>query len=151
MNELTKANNTITLINQISEMTIEEAEDNRLIYAEGMSDVDIYNSIYGSNEKIADHMGDVATVVSIAIGTAIVNEDMNDDTSPKIVKPCVYLNTSEYGVISSVSNGMIRSVKGVVAMIDFNRQAIKVEFLEKKTKRGISHTIRMLEVIEKNE
>lgn len=149
MNEITKANSTIELINQVEKMSIEEAEGAKLIYAEGMTDVEIFNSIYGSNGKISEHIGDVVTVTSIAIGTAIVNEDMNDDTSPKIVKPCVFLNTSEYGVISSVSNGIIRAIKGIVSMIDFNMQAIKVKLLETKTKHGTAHTIRMLEVIEK--
>lgn len=132
------------------EMT-EENFERRIVFNSGCTEVDAFNAMYGGNEKLSEYMGEEITITGVTISTSLVNKEMNNEESGKIVKPCVALVTEEAGVITTVSNGIYSCIKGMLSMVSFDIHKVIAKIVEVNTKKGKAHSLRMIRIVEKNE
>lgn len=110
------------------------------------SNTRLFNATNGSADiKIADVIGQSFEIVDIIITSASVSENPNDEKSEKVNKPCVHFFTSDGFHISSISNGIVRSVKNLIGcgLTPTKESPIKITFKTTSTKKGIAHTFDM--------
>lgn len=109
-------------------------------------DVTLFNAVNGSGENVADYIGKDVELVNIVVTSVDVHSDPNDDDSPIINKSCVNMFTSDGKMISSISNGIARSVKSLfnVGFAPTPEAPITVRFKQSKTKRGMAHTFDLI-------
>lgn len=109
-------------------------------------DVTLFNAVNGSGENVADYIGKDVELVNIVVTSVDVHSDPNDDDSPIINKSCVNMFTSDGKMISSISNGIARSVKSLfnVGFAPTPKAPITVRFKQSKTKRGMAHTFDLI-------
>lgn len=102
----------------------------------------LFNAVNGSAEPIKSIIGDTIEVIDIVITSADVHEDVNDDDSPIINKPLANFFTSDGQHYSSLSNGIIRSVKNLFncGLAPTPETPIRLKFKTVNTKRGVAHT-----------
>lgn len=105
-------------------------------------DIQLFNSVNGGSEQVADYLGEVLEITDIVITSAEVHEDREDETSPIVSKPCCHFFTSDGKHIASISNGITRSVKMLMScgLTPTTDRPIKLKFHETKTKKGTAHT-----------
>lgn len=117
----------------------------------GANEEQIYNTVYGSNGKVADFIDEEITIVGIIISSAKAHEDINDDNSPEIIKPCVTFITDIGATISSISNGIWRSAKGLIQMGVGDTKNCIIKFVQTPTKKGTAHSVKVIKFIEKGD
>ena len=102
----------------------------------------LFNAVNGSASPIKDIIGDVIEVSDIVITSADVHEDVNDETSPVINKPLANFFTTDGQHYSSLSNGIIRSVKNLFncGLAPTPETPVRLKFKTVNTKRGVAHT-----------
>lgn len=105
-------------------------------------DVTLFNAVNGSGETVADYIDKEIEVANIVVTSVDVHTDPNDDDSPEVSKGCVNFFTTDGRMISSISNGIIRSTKSLfnVGFQPSPERPITIRFKQTKTKRGIAHT-----------
>lgn len=156
MNENTNINNVaenaaeqttaLTLCKDMSdEFQIQEAGSGAALrFTTTTDDVKLFNAINGTGLKVADFIGQTVNVTDIIVSNATVNVDMNDESedAEKCDKPCVHFILDTGDQISSISNGIIRAAKNLLAVgfIPTPENPFTIRFKEIKTKRGTAHT-----------
>lgn len=105
-------------------------------------DVTLFNAVNGSGESVADNLDKEVEVNNIVVTSVDVHTDPNDDDSPVVNKCCVNFFATDGRMISSISNGIIRSTKSLfnVGFQPTIEHPITIKFKSTKTKRGIAHT-----------
>ncbi len=105
-------------------------------------DVTLFNAVNGSGETVAEHLDEEIEVANIVVTSVDVHTDPNDEDSPIVNKCCVNFFTTDGKMISSISNGIIRSTKSLfgVGFQPSPERPIVIRFKQTKTKRGIAHT-----------
>ena len=105
-------------------------------------DIQLFNSVNGGSEQVADYLGEVLEVSDIVITSAEVHEDREDEDSPIVSKPCCHFFTTDGKHIASISNGITRSVNMLMScgLTPTTDRPIKLRFHETKTKKGTAHT-----------
>lgn len=106
----------------------------------------LFNATNGSADiKIADVIGQSFDIVDIVITSAVVPVNPNEENSEKVNKPCVHFFTADGIHISSIANGIIRSVKNLIGcgLVPTKENPVKIIFKTTNTKRGIAHTFDM--------
>ena len=105
-----------------------------------------FNAIYGATEKVKDNLDREIVVTNITVSTAKCHEDYNDEESPEIVKPCISFSTADGKTISTLSNGIWRSAKGLLSMgiIPTVDSPITIKFVLQSTKNGMSHSMQLI-------
>lgn len=106
----------------------------------------LFNALNGSAEPVKNWIGEEVDVVDIVITSADVPSIMGDDESERVSKPCVHFFTLDGAHISSISNGVIRATKMLLAcgLTPTEDNPIRIIFKEIDTKRGRAHTFDMV-------
>ena len=106
----------------------------------------LFNALNGSAEPVKNWIGEEVDVVDIVITSADVPSIMGDDESERVSKPCVHFFTLDGSHISSISNGVIRATKMLLAcgLTPSEDNPIRIIFKEIDTKRGRAHTFDMV-------
>lgn len=106
----------------------------------------LFNALNGSAEPVKNWIGEEVDVVDIVITSADVPSIMGDDESERVSKPCVHFFTLDGSHISSISNGVIRATKMLLAcgLTPSEDNPIRIIFKEIDTKRGRAHTFDMI-------
>ena len=108
--------------------------------------VKLFNALNGSSESVKNWLGEEIDVIDIVITSADVPSIMGDDESERVSKPCVHFFTLDGAHISSISNGVIRATKMLLAcgLTPSEDNPIRIIFKEIDTKRGRAHTFDMV-------
>lgn len=150
---ITKSNG-LSIIKDIEKAVKEISTENfttEVFAAFGANDEQIYNTVYGSNGKVSDFIDEELTIVGLIISSAKAHIDINDDESPEIIKPCITFITDIGATISSISNGIWRSAKGLMQMGVGDTYNCIVKFVTVQTKKGMAHSLKVIKFIEKGD
>ena len=111
------------------------------------SEVKLFNALNGSATPVKDYLGESVDVVDIVITSADVPSIMGDDDSERVSKPCVHFFTLDGEHISSISNGIIKATKMLLAcgLTPTPETPIRIKFKEISTKKGTAHSFEMTE------
>ena len=122
--------------------TVSEGEGDRVRYTTTFDDVALFNAVSGSSEAVKDYLDKEVEVSNIVVTSADVHEDVNDDDSPIVSKPCVHFYTPDGGHMTTLSNGIIKNVKDLIGcgFAPSPEHTIVIRFKTIQTKKGIAHT-----------
>ena len=106
----------------------------------------LFNATSGGSKPVKDIIGKPVDVVHIVVTSADVHEDREDDTSPLENRPVVHFFTSDGEHYSTLSNGVVRTTKNLLAcgLIPTAENPIKIVFREQPTKRGTAHIFELV-------
>lgn len=106
----------------------------------------LFNALNGNAETVKDWLGEEVDVCDIVITSADVPSVMGDDSSERVCKPCVHFFTLDGTHISSISNGIIRATKMLLAcgLTPTEENPIRIRFKSIDTKNGTAHTFDMV-------
>ena len=106
----------------------------------------LFNATSGGSKPIKDILGKPVDVVNIVVTSADVHEDREDDTSPLENRPVVHFFTSDGEHYSTLSNGVARTTKNLLAcgLIPTPEKPLKIVFREQPTKRGTAHIFELV-------
>lgn len=102
----------------------------------------LFNAVSGGSKPVKELIGkDAIAVVDIVITSADVNEVKDDETSPIISRPVVHFFTADGEHYSTLSNGVVRTTKNLLAcgLVPTKETPIKIRFKEIETKKGKAH------------
>lgn len=106
----------------------------------------LFNALNGNADTVKDWLGEEVDVTAIVVTSADVPSIMGDEDSERVCKPCVHFFTLDGSHISSISNGIIRATKMLLAcgLTPTEDNPIRIVFKEIKTKKGTAHTFDMV-------
>lgn len=106
----------------------------------------LFNALNGSAKPVKDFIGEEVDITDIVITSADVPSVMGDDESERVCKPCVHFFTLDGEHISSISNGIIKSTKMLLAcgLTPTENSPITIKFIEVPTKKGTAHSFEMV-------
>ena len=106
----------------------------------------LFNALNGSSESVKNWLGEEIDVTDIVITSADVPSIMGDEDSERVCKPCVHFFTLDGTHISSISNGIVKSTKMLLAcgLNPSEEKPIRIRFKEVETKKGTAHTFEMV-------
>lgn len=105
----------------------------------------LFNALNGSSESVKDWLGEEVDITDIVITSADVPSIMGDEDSERVCKPCVHFFTLDGSHISSISNGIIKATKMLLAcMTPSEEDPIRIRFKEISTKKGTAHSFDMV-------
>lgn len=106
----------------------------------------LFNALNGSAKPVKDFIGEEVDITDIVITSADVPSIMGDDESERVCKPCVHFFTLDGEHISSISNGIIKSTKMLLAcgLTPTEDSPITIKFTEVPTKKGTAHSFEMV-------
>lgn len=106
----------------------------------------LFNALNGSSESVKNWLGEEIDVTDIVITSADVPSVMGDEDSERVCKPCVHFFTLDGTHISSISNGIVKSTKMLLAcgLTPSEDRPIRICFKEVETKKGTAHTFEMV-------
>ncbi len=102
----------------------------------------LFNAVSGGSKAVKELIGkDPINVTAIVVTSADVNEERDDETSPIISRPVVHFFTDTGEHYSSLSNGIVRTTKNLLAcgLVPTAETPIKIRFKEIETKKGKAH------------
>ena len=119
-----------------------EGEGAAVRYTTTFDDVDLFNAVNGGSEAVKDYIGQEIEVSDIIITSADVHEDVNDEDSPVVSKPCVHFYTPDGKHLTTLSNGIIKSAKTLIScgFAPSKEHTVVIKFKTIGTKRGTAHT-----------
>lgn len=106
----------------------------------------LFNALNGNADTVKDWIGEEVDVTAIVVTSADVPSIMGDEDSERVCKPCVHFFTLDGSHISSISNGIIRATKMLLAcgLTPTEDEPIRIVFKEIKTKKGTAHSFDMV-------
>lgn len=106
----------------------------------------LFNALNGSSESVKQWLNEEVDITDIVITSADVPSIMGDDDSDRVCKPCVHFFTLDGTHISSISNGIVKSTKMLLAcgLTPTPDTPIRIRFKEIETKKGTAHTFEMI-------
>ena len=115
-------------------------------YSTTFDDVDLFNAVNGGSEKIKDHLGEPLVITDIIITSADVKEDINDETSDTVSKPCVHFYGENGLHLATLSNGVLRAARMLITcgFAPSKEHPITIKFKEIETKKGRAHTFDLI-------
>lgn len=108
----------------------------------------LFNALSAPSQKLKDFIGHELNVTSIVVTNALVKKDINDksEAAERENKPCVHFFTDMGEHISTVSNGVVRSVKSLlgVGIIPTPENPLKIRIITSDTKNGTMHSFELV-------
>lgn len=108
----------------------------------------LFNALSSPSQKLKDFIGHELNVTAIVVTNALVKKDINDksETAERENKPCVHFFTDMGEHISTVSNGVTRSVKNLlnVGIIPTVENPLKIRVITSDTKNGTMHSFELV-------
>ena len=106
----------------------------------------LFNALNGNADTVKGWIGEEVDVTAIVVTSADVPSIMGDEDSERVCKPCVHFFTLDGSHISSISNGIIRATKMLLAcgLTPTEDEPIRIVFKEIKTKKGTAHSFDMV-------
>lgn len=126
--------------------TQEEGQGGVVRYSTTTDDVALFNAVNGGSEPVKDYIGKEIEVTDIVITSADVHEDVNDEDSPIVSKPCVHFYTVDGKHLTTLSNGIIKSAKMLIScgFAPCPEATVVIKFKTINTKKGTAHTFDLI-------
>lgn len=107
----------------------------------------LFNAVNGGAESckvLVDK--DAIDVVNIVITSTDVHENKDDEESPLVNKPVAHFFTADGKHYSSLSNGIIRTVKNLLGcgIIPTKDAPLTIKFVSRETKRGTAFVFELV-------
>lgn len=111
-------------------------------YSTTVDDVELFNAVSGTSDPVKDYLDKEVEVCEIVITSADIHEDVNDDDSPIVSKPCVHFYTTDGKHLATLSNGIIKNTRDLIGVgfAPTKEHPITIRFKTVQTKKGIAHT-----------
>lgn len=111
-------------------------------YSTTVDDVELFNAVSGTSDPVKDYIDKEVEVCEIVITSADIHEDVNDDDSPIVSKPCVHFYTTDGKHLATLSNGIIKNTRDLIGVgfAPTKEHPITIRFKTVQTKKGIAHT-----------
>ena len=107
----------------------------------------LFNALNGSAMSIKSILGECRDITDIVVTSAIVNKDINDNSADaeKVNTPVVHFYDTDGNHYSSISHGIVRSVKNLLStgIVPTPDSPVRIKFITVETKRGIAHTFEL--------
>ena len=104
----------------------------------------VFNALNGNGIAVKDVLGEDIFVTDIVVTSVDVPADRNKPDGEKINKPCVNFFTDSDEVYTSLSNGIIRATKNLLAVMTPSLDnPIHIKFGTVNTGKGTAHTFRL--------
>ena len=119
-----------------------EGDGQAVRYSTTYEDTDLFNAVNGGSEPVKNYLDKEVEVTDIIITSADVHEDVNDEDSPVVSKPCVHFLCTDGKHLATLSNGVIKSAKNLIAcgFAPSEGHSIIIKFRTVETKKGTAHT-----------
>jgi hypothetical protein len=108
----------------------------------------LFNALSSPSQKLKDFLGHELNITAIVVTNALVKKDINDksETAERENKPCIHFFTDMGEHISTVSNGVSRSVKNLlnVGIIPTVENPLKIRVITSDTKNGTMHSFELV-------
>ncbi len=106
----------------------------------------LFNALNGSAKPVKDYLGEDVDITDIVITSVDVPTIRDDENSERVCKPCVHFFTLDGEHISSISNGIIKATKMLLAcgLVPTEDNPITIKFTEVPTKKGTAHSFEMV-------
>lgn len=123
-----------------------EGEGQAVRYSTTFEDTDLFNAVNGGSEPVKNYLGKEVEVTDIIITSADVAEDINNEDSPVVSKPCVHFLCSDGKHLATLSNGVIKSAKNLIAcgFAPSKESPITIKFKTIETKKGTAHNFDLI-------
>lgn len=107
----------------------------------------LFNAVNGGAESckvLVDK--DAIDVVNIVVTSTDVHENKDDEESPIVNKPVAHFFTSDGKHYSSLSNGIIRTVRNLLGcgITPTKETPLKIKFISRETKRGTAYVFELV-------
>lgn len=107
----------------------------------------LFNAVNGGAESckvLVDK--DAIKVTNIVITSADVHEDKDDEESPLISKPVAHFFTEDGKHYSTLSNGIIRTVRNLLGcgITPTKESPLAIRFVSRETKRGTAYVFELV-------
>lgn len=101
----------------------------------------LFNAVSGGSEPVKSVLGQTISVTDIVITGADVHEDREDESSKMINHAVAHFFTSDGKHYSTLSNGILRTVKNLLAcgIVPTKETPINITFKTVETKKGTAH------------
>ena len=119
-----------------------EGEGKKVRYTTTTDTVDLFNAVNGGSEPLKNYIGKELELTDIIVTSADVHEDVNDEKSPVVSKPCVHFYTTDGKHITTLSNGIIKSAKCLIecGLTPTKEAPVTIRIKTIETKKGTAHT-----------
>ena len=119
-----------------------EGEGATVRYSTTTDTVDLFNAVNGGSEPLKNYIGKELELTDIIITSADVHEDVNNEESPVVSKPCVHFYTTDGKHITTLSNGIIKSAKCLIecGLTPTKETPVTIRIKTIETKKGTAHT-----------
>lgn len=108
----------------------------------------LFNALSSPSQKLKDFIGHELNITAIVVTNALVKKDINDksETAERENKPCIHFFTDMGEHISTVSNGVTRSVKNLlnVGIIPTAENPLRIRVITSDTKNGTMHSFELV-------
>lgn len=143
---LANSGSSVMTIDQSIYATVEPGTAPLLRSSTTTDNAKLFNALNGNAEPVKDWLGEDFDVADIVITSADVPTVMGDENSERVCKPCVHFYGLDGTHISSISNGIIRATKMLLAcgLTPTPEVPITIRFKEIETKNGRAHTFDMV-------
>ena len=107
----------------------------------------LFNAVNGGAESckvLVDK--DAIDVINIVVTSTDVHENKDDEESPLVNKPVAHFFTSDGKHYSSLSNGIIRTVRNLLGcgITPTKETPLKIKFVSRETKRGTAFVFELV-------
>lgn len=108
---------------------------------------EIFAAINGAGDSITTVFDEVLGIKSILITSAEVPIDRNKPMQGNCSKPCCNFYTVDGRHFASISNGVVRAVKNLLAcgLIPSADEPVWISFTQINTPRGVAHTFELMD------
>ena len=108
---------------------------------------EVFSSINGAGDSITTVFDEVLGIKSIIVTSAEVPIDRNKPMQGNCSKPCVNFFTIDGRHFASISNGVVRATKNLLAcgLIPSADEPVWIAFSQINTPRGVAHTFELVE------
>lgn len=148
LEEIAKEENTLQImqLNQSVYATVETGTAPLLRHSTTSATNKLFNALNGSAKPVKDYLGKDVDITDIVITSAEVPSIREDEDSERVSKPCVHFFTLDGEHISSISNGITKATKMLLAcgLVPTEDNPITIKFTEVPTKKGIAHSFEMV-------
>lgn len=137
--------NTANIVANTNFAECEEGQGARIRETSTTNEKTLYNAITGSGENPKDYLGVEMQIVDIVVTSADVEKEKGKPENGKVNKPCIHFFTADGLHLSSISNGIARSVKALFefGMLPTAEKPMSIIFKTVETKKGTAYTFEL--------
>lgn len=131
--------------------TVAEGEGQAVRYTTTFDDAALFNAVNGGSDPVKQYLGKEVEVTDIVITSAEVHEGRTetgeqDESTPVVSKPCVHFYTTDGKHLTTLSNGIVKAAKNLIAcgFAPSEGHTVTIKFRTIETKKGTAHSFDLI-------